>query len=145
MKSPPHSHRPPMMNHGFTLFEAMLALLIFSVAVVALVECINIMGTAGIEARQEHNLQSRLDVMLLEFTRMPLPPAARSGGYNEKRNEDGVFYEIAIAPLELKNKDNAPLTELYSVRIDAIWKEDGREQHRTAETWVHPPLYAPAH
>ena len=117
--------------------------MIFSIAVVSLVEVINTLGTAGIEVRQEQAMQARLAAMLLEITRKPLPPNAQSGGYTETRRENGVSYDIRISPLELKNKDNAPLPGIFTVQINARWDESGHEQHSRAETWLYPPLYAP--
>lgn len=127
---------------GFTLIEVLLSLLIFSVAAVSLVQAINILGTAGVEARSDRVIQDRLDNLLLETTRKPLPRMNLNSPFMETHRENNVTYEVHIEPLELANKDNQRLNDLYKVQVKALWNENGREQRMTAETWMYPPLYA---
>lgn len=129
-------------NQGFTLIEVLLSLLIFSVAAVSLVQAINILGVAGTEAREERAIQDRLDNLLLETSRKPLPRISPHRAFTETHREGNVTYEVRIEPLELVNKDNQRLNELYTLRATATWIESGREQRLSAETWIYPPLYA---
>ncbi len=130
-------------GRGFTLIEVLFSLLIFSVAAVSLVQAINILGTAGVEARSDRSIQDRLDNLLLETTRKPLPPMNLNSPFTETHRENNVTYEVRIEPLEMTNKDNQRLNDLYKVQAKALWNENGREQRMTAETWMYPPLYAP--
>lgn len=132
----------PQRGQGFTLIEVLLALLIFSVAAVSLVQAINILGTAGVEARSDRVIQDRLDTLLLETSRKPLPPMSPNSPYSDTHRENNVSYEIHIEPLEITNADNQRLTDLYKLKVIAVWNESGREQRMTAETWLYPPLYA---
>lgn len=129
-------------GQGFTLIEVLLSLLIFSVAAVSLVQAINILGTAGVEARSDRAIQDRLDNLLLETTRKPLPRMNLNSPFTETHRENNVTYEVRIEPLEMTNKDNQRLNDLYKVQVKALWNENGREQRMTAETWMYPPLYA---
>lgn len=129
-------------GQGFTLIEVLLSLLIFSVAAVSLVQAINILGTAGVEARSDRAIQDRLDNLLLETSRKPLPRMNLNSPFEETHRENNVTYEVRIEPLEMTNKDNQRLNDLYKVQVKALWNENGREQRMTAETWMYPPLYA---
>lgn len=122
--------------------EVLLALLIFSVAAVSLVQAINTLGTAGVEARSDRAIQDRLDNLLLETSRKPLPPMSPNSPYSETHRENNVSYEVHLEPLELTNKDHQRLNDFYKLRVIAAWNEGGREQRMTAETWIYPPLYA---
>lgn len=127
---------------GFSLIEVLFALLIFSVAAVSLVQAINILGTAGIEARSDRVIQDRLDNLLMEVSRKPLPPMSLNSPFSETHRENNVSYEVHIEPLEMTNKENQRLNDLYKLRVVAVWTDSGREQRMTAETWMYPPLYA---
>lgn len=129
---------------GFTLLEAMLALFIFSMAVVALVEAVNATGRTFLVSRREGQVQARLETLLLEATRDPFSmPGQRTSFTEEKKVEEGqVTYVTKRSPLELRNKEDQPLQELYVVTITATWQEEGQSQEVSAEAWVYPPLFA---
>lgn len=127
---------------GFSLIEVLLSLLIFSVAAVSLVQAINTLGIAGSEARADRAIQDRLDNLLVETSRKPLPQMSLNGPFSETHRENNVSYEVRIEPLEMTNKDNQRLTDLYKLRVTAVWTESRREQRMTSETWLYPPLYA---
>ncbi len=130
---------------GFTLLEALLALFVFSVAVLALVETINTMGLASTEARQQREIVSRIESLMLEATRKQTAQQTQEQqkGFDRTVKEAGVAYHLKMAPLELRNQDDQPLTGLFSLKATASWKDGGQEQQMTVETWVYPPLFAP--
>src|SRR5690242_5140593 len=130
----PASGRPG----GFTLLEALLALFIFSTAVISLVEAINVTGRTVIIARREREIQSRLESLLLEATRSPeYLNKARSNQAEETKVQEGdVTFTIRTAPIELENKEGQVLQDLYSVAIPARWVEGREEQSAFAETWI---------
>lgn len=131
---------------GFTLLEAMLAVFIFGMAAVALMEAINASGRASLDARQKKNVQARLDNLLLEATRDPMwQENTRSFVTTEREIKDGPWtFIIHREPLELKNQEGQPLQGLYLVRVTATWVEAGREQSLAGETWTYPPLFQPS-
>jgi len=135
-------------NHsGFTLLEVMLALMVFSMAVVALVGAINGIGNASTESRVYREVESRLESFMTEITRMPPDPSVPIGGdrTSEKTvRENGVEYRIKKAPVEITNKDRQVLPDMFTVKATARWKEGGHDEELSAETIVYPPLYAPA-
>jgi len=131
--------------HGFTLLEALLALLVFSTAVIALVEAINTMGTAAVESRKELQIQGRLETLLMEITRDPmwLKDGRLTRPEDKTFREGDVTYQTKVVEQELQNKEGETLKDLFKVTVQARWKESGIEQEQTAETWTWPPLFVP--
>jgi Tfp pilus assembly protein PilV len=136
----------PRNRSAFTLLEVMLALMVFSMAVVALVAAINGIGNASTESRVFREVESRLESLMTEISRMPPDPAVSGGDRIMEKTvrENGVEYRIKKAPVEITNKDNQVLPEMYSVKAAARWKEGGQFAELSAESLVYPPLYAPA-
>ncbi|TLD71314.1 prepilin-type N-terminal cleavage/methylation domain-containing protein [Phragmitibacter flavus] len=131
-------------RQGFTLMEVLLALFVFVVAVMGLVECINHIGLASAETRLERRVQSRLDSLLVEATRRS--PWINQGRVDDSKletvvEEDNVRYEIKAAPLEIKTDDGNSVRGLYHVSVTGSWLEDGRPHESTVETWVWPNLF----
>ena len=124
-----------MTTRGFTLLETLLALMVFSMAVVALVEAVHQLGGTTLLMRREAEVQERMRSLLIEHTRLPDPPP------QAEMKEGDVTYSVKRVPLELKNRDGIPLTDLFEVRVTAVWLEGSVTQQATAETWVYPPLF----
>jgi prepilin-type N-terminal cleavage/methylation domain-containing protein len=129
-------------KRGFTLFETLLALMIFSVAIVALVEAVNQLGNTTLHMRREAAVQERLRSLLLENTRLPMPAPLPAG---EEHIHDGdVTFTIQREPITgLSNRDGQTLQDLFSVRVTAEWREGAGIRQAVAETWVYPPLFRP--
>lgn len=131
-------------SQGFTLLEALLAVLIFGMAVVALVEAINSMGHTAIAARQNRAVVSRLESLMTEFTRLPPKPNSPGDQTVEQTvKEEGVEYHLVMEPSKLRNKDDQELPGLFTVKATARWKDGNRMEEINAETMVMPTLYAP--
>ena len=125
-----------MKPRAFTLLETLLALMVFSLAVVALVEAVNQLGASTLHQRRETEVQEHMWSLLLEHTRMPQPPEEL------ETREGDVTYVVERIPLEdLRNQDGLPLQGLFEIRVTAIWMEGGLEQSAEASTWVYPPLF----
>ncbi len=126
-----------MKASGFTLLETLLALMVFSLAAVALVEAVHQLGGSTLLMRREAEVQERMRSLLTENTRLPNPPS-----HAEFKDGD-VTYTVTRKPLDLKSREGIPLYELFEVRVTAQWLEGSLPQQATAETWVHPPLFLP--
>lgn len=124
-----------MRTRGFTLLETLLALMVFSMAVVALVEAVHQLGGTTLLMRREAEVQERMRSLLIEHTRLPDSPL------QAEFKEGDVTYMVKRVPLELKNREGMLLTELFEVRVTAEWLEGSIMQQVSAETWVYPPLY----
>ena len=131
-----------LARQGFTLLETILALLIFSVAVVTLVGAINGMGNASVEARRTREVQAQLETMVLEITRRP-PQEIVAGqrSYDKTSNVGGVEYKIAMAAMDMTNQDGQPVQGIYSVKADARWTDAGHKEMLLVESMVFPPFF----
>lgn len=142
MKAPAPCFRVPS-RQGFTLVEVLLAVLIFSLAVVALVEAVNDTARTALVGRQERQVQARMDTLLLEATREPnfLTKVGQGQNQESKVTEGNVTYTTQIQRLDLDNEDGQALPDLFEVSVTARWKEGRDEQDVKAATWVFPPLF----
>jgi prepilin-type N-terminal cleavage/methylation domain-containing protein len=122
-------------RRGFTLLETLLALMVFSTAVVALVEAVHQLGEHTLLRRHEAAVQERMRSLLVEHTRRP------DDIEEVKLLEGDVNYTVTHTPLELKDRDGKPVEGLFEVRVTAAWKEGQTLQQASAETWVYPPLF----
>ena len=122
-------------RRGFTLLETLLALMVFSMAVVALVEAVHQLGENALLRRHEASVQERMRSLLVEHTRLEDAPAKWTV------KESDVTYTVTHTPLELKNREGQPLPGMFEVRVTAAWQEGRTQQQASAETWVYPPLF----
>lgn len=122
-------------RRGFTLLETLLALMVFSTAVVALVEAVHQLGEHTLLRRHEAAVQERMRSLLVEHTRKP------DDIEEVKLQEGDVSYTVTHTPLELKDRDGNPVSGLFEVRVTAAWMEGRTQQQASAETWVYPPLF----
>ena len=128
-----------MKRRGFTLLETLLALIVFSMAVVALVEAVHQLGKQTLLRRREASVQERLRSLLLEQTRTPVPNPKEE----IKLKEGDTTYTIRRTKLELSDRDGQAVQGLFEIRVTAEWLEGREVQQATAETWVWPPLFEP--
>jgi len=126
-------------RRGFTLLETLLALIVFSMAVVALVEAVNQLGKQTLLRRREATMQERLRSLLLEQTRTPVPNPKEE----IKLKEGDTTYTIRRTKLELSDRDGQAVQGLFEIRVTAEWLEGREVQQATAETWVFPPIFEP--
>lgn len=130
-----------MKRQAFTLLETLLALIVFSMAVVALVEAVHQLGQQVLLRRHEAAVQERIRSLLLEQTRLPMPTL--NPLEEVKIKEGDMTYTVKRTPLELSDRDGQPVKGLFEVRVTAEWLEGRVTQQATAETWVYPPLFQP--
>lgn len=125
--------------------EVLLAVMIFSLAVVTLVEAVNDTGRAALMGRRERFVQARLDLFLLQATRDPeFATKVGQGSFQEEKVTEGdTTYHTRIRRLELTNQDNQPVPDIFEVTVTARWREGRDEQEVEASTWMYPPLFMP--
>ena len=132
---PAFPHRSRSNSAGYILLEVMLATAIFAMAAVALAVLLNEAMGASISLQQENKVAWSLESKLAEAKinrlivgKETLPPDAR-----------GVAYEKEVSQLDLKNYQNQFLAGLYSIKITAHWKENGRDETQLSQTYVYQP------
>ncbi|MBL9130158.1 MAG: prepilin-type N-terminal cleavage/methylation domain-containing protein [Verrucomicrobiaceae bacterium] len=135
------SHR----RHGFTLLETLIALSIFSLAVVSLAEAIQSAGNASNLVRQDIQIHDRMTAMTSETMRLvALHVAGARPQLPDAVEEAGVTYKVAVQEIKnLKNKDNQPVEGLWEIVTTAEWMEGSMKQQLEDRAWVYPPLLPP--
>ena len=118
-------------RRGFTLLETVIALAIFSLAVVALAEAIQRSGETSNIIRQDIRIHDRMAALTAETTRLiALTASGARPQQPEPVQEEGVLYQVRVRELRnLVNKDKVPVDGLWKVMTTADWKEGAADQH----------------
>ncbi len=117
---------------GFTLFEVLLALIVFGIAAVALVSTLNQIGEAAFEARQYRTIELSLESLLDEYSKVPQIQALSE---DIPAGPDGIAYEVIVEEVtDLQNQDGQPLNGIFRIQARAIWREGRGETSLEAET-----------
>lgn len=122
---------------GFVLFEAMLAVAIFAIGILALGECLENCLRAeqyqDEEARARRVLANRLAE--IEAGAVPLKD---SGSEELKGAFAGMTLKHTRKPFKAKNEDNKELMGIQHVTLEVLWKSSGEEQRRALEFFYTP-------
>jgi hypothetical protein len=117
------------------LFEVILALSVFSLAVVALAVClqrtIESFNLAQMEVYVQQQLANRVALSRLQ----PLTP----GHLEEKADDRGVSYARDVEPLNLQTKRRIPVSGLLRLRWTATWPGPAGPQTKTYVIYVANP------
>lgn len=117
-----------MKKSGFTLFEILIALAMFSLAIgglaIALDRIIAAKGMLRDEAEMRQQLESRLDEA------MALPIEALAEGRETGPDAKGVKYYVGAEQAEIRNKDDVNLPGLWWVTVRAEWADGAEKQER---------------
>ena len=124
-----------MRVSGFLLLEVMLAVAVFAIGVLSLGECVNHCLTAE-SARKEDQLAHDA---LRDRLRM-----IESGAYSPTTNgsdqlEDrfaSITMQQSFQPLQLKNENNQPISNLYSVHLEAHWQSGSQAESKAITFYV---------
>lgn len=134
--------RHTAQHAGFTLLETVIALAIFSLAVVALAEAVQRSAETSNIIRHEITIHDRMAALTAESTRLiALTAAGMRPRQQEPLEESGVTYQVTMQEVQnLLNKDKMPVEGFWKVVTTAKWKEGTSDQQLEEETWVYPPL-----
>jgi len=128
-------HIAPRPRRAFTLFEVLVALGVFAVAVTGLAIALDSAVMAAFEARERALarivLESRLSAIMSD------PPVA-GGRVLEARDNNGVRVEEVMEPFEAKTTNGTPVTGLWKVKISADWGRRDKSKE-TAEILLFRP------
>jgi hypothetical protein len=120
---------------GYLLLELILALIIFSIAVVGLARSANMgVKTVGMLSR-ENDIRLGLDSFLEEVRRKPVAEMKQT--VPDERL--GVTYQSTVDELTLKNVSGTVLKDLYKLRVAAIVEGENEEDAIAVEVWVYKP------
>jgi prepilin-type N-terminal cleavage/methylation domain-containing protein len=121
-------------NRGFVLLEAMLAVAIFAIAVLALGRCLqkglNVEKLAVEDARACRILENR--ATQIEGGEYPIPSGKTP--FNEVNG--GLTLTQTTKPLHRKDEKGQEMANLFLVTLEATWKSDGLPQTRSLNFYI---------
>jgi type II secretion system protein I len=129
-----------MNSHGkgFVLLEALIAVAIFAIAVIALGRCVsNCLAAERLQfedARARQVLENR--VAELELGAVPI---TKSSTETLKAPYDGWKLTETAVPLVRKNELGQKLADLQSVTLQLTWKSDGETHKRELIFYANAP------
>ncbi len=128
-------------SRGFLLLEMVLALTVFAIAVTGFVKALHYAAKTAELAQSELRITSILESAMDETLSLP---ALEEGTTQTTVGDTGVDLDTTIKLMDdLQNKDGQPLPEMYNIKIDAKWYENGVWQERSVQTWRYGRMYQP--
>lgn len=115
----------------------MMAVAIFAIGVIALGWSVNNCLTAESVKKDDQRVRLALQNRMAEIERESVLL-----GETETVELEGSFAGITIkqgrTPLKLKDENNADITGLYQVDLEASWEADGQSQAKTLSFYMYP-------
>jgi len=103
-------------QRGFTLFEVMIALGVFAIAVVGLITALNTAMQAALEVRQRAQIRQELESRIALRQAIPLD---KEKLVIEAKANHGIRVEETLVPQTLQNKDGEELPNIKKLTITA--------------------------
>lgn len=133
--------QPVQRNRGFLLLEMVLALAVFGIAATGFAVALNQMAKAASLAQSELRITRVLESALDETLSIPV---LEEGVTNSTVGDTGIELDTTIELLkELENEDGQLLQEMYLIKVEARWFENGQWQERAVDTWRYGRMYQP--
>lgn len=131
----------PIRKSGFLLLEMVLALAVFGMAATGFTVALNRMAATASLAQSELRITRILDSALEETLSQPM---IEEGSDTIEIGETGIELETNIERIEdLLNEEGQQLQDMFLIRIEAKWVENGQSQQRSVETWRYGMMYQP--
>lgn len=128
-------------RRGFLLLEVVLALAVFGMAATGFAVALNRMAKAASLAQSELRITRVLESALDETLSIPV---LEEGVTNSTVGKTGIELDTTIELLkELENEDGQLLQEMYLIKVEARWFENGQWQERAVDTWRYGRMYQP--
>jgi prepilin-type N-terminal cleavage/methylation domain-containing protein len=128
-----------LQNQGFTLLELLMSMALFTVAAVSLAEALNLISLTVGESLDDAEVREQLRATMLEVSRDAALTAETRETNPDKR---GLYFQIEVERLDLKNEDGQTLENLFEVKVTAMRDLPGgrNEELDTASTIANPNL-----
>lgn len=126
-----------LFQRGFVLFEAMIAVLMFSIAVLSLGRCVQNCITA--EAIKVENERARrfLSNRMAEIEQGSV--VMRDKETEDLKGEfEGMTLKTTRVPSKKKNEDKKELFGIFEITLELEWKTKGQPQSRELFFYVYP-------
>lgn len=118
------------------LFEALLALIIFSVAVVGIARALNTVISTSSTLSQERVMRMNLESFLMEIRDREI--AEMNAEIADEQR--GILYSAIVQEMPMTNVEGKELSDLYLLTGTATWPGSGGEQEQvSAELTIYRP------
>ena len=123
--------------HGFVLLEAMIAVAMFSIGVLALGRCVENCIQEEMIKVEDERARRFLASRMAEIEQGSVVVTDKAT--EELKGEfEGMLVRTTRVPLKKKNEDNKELFGLFSITLELVWKNKGQEQSRELNFYVYP-------
>ena len=123
-------------RQGFILFEVMIAIAVFSIVALSLAMAMNSTIEASNYLDRQGAIRLGLDSMMNEALRKP---KRQEMTFDHKDDSLGVNYRTEMEEMRFTTVEGDSLPGLYTLRVVAVYTENGEEQKETAERYVYRP------
>jgi Tfp pilus assembly protein PilV len=124
-------------RRGFVLLEAMLAVVIFSLGVLALGSCVaNCLAAERL--KEEDARAGRILANRMAEIEAGIVTLADSTTEKLKEMGEGMTLKTTRVPVKKKNERDQELTNLFLVTLTLGWESDGEKRTRELMLYVHP-------
>lgn len=121
---------------GWLLLEVILAISIFSLAAVGLSLALRQTAQLSIHARDATRVARLLDTALRNVANTP---GISRATYEFPVEELQTSIIVKVEELDIKNRDDVQLSNLYEIVATISWDEDGQTRTMSAKTWKNSP------
>mgnify|MGYP003584292786 CR=1 FL=1 len=122
-----------MRTAAFTLFEVLIALAMFALALGGLAIALDKIVEASSFLRDEAEIRRQMESWTDQAMTIPLPTLAQ--GQESEPDAMGVTYSLGAEPAELRNRKDEELAGLWWVTVRATWTE-GEEKQEWEEKFL---------
>jgi hypothetical protein len=126
-----------LRRRGFVLMEAMIAVAIFALGVLALGRCVENCMVANFIKEDDARVRLALRNRMLEIQTNAIP-------LTDKSTEElkGMFTGIKLrttrVPLKRKNEKDEEIFGIFTVKVEALWTADGQDLTKELTFYVYP-------
>ena len=122
---------------GFVLLEAMIAVAVFSVGVLALGRCVENCITAEMIKEEDERARRFLANRMAEIEQGSV--VIQDKATEELKGEfEGMVLRTTRVPSKKKNEDKKELFGLFEISLELVWTKNGHEQTRNLDFYVYP-------
>jgi len=136
---------------GVALIEVILAVALFGMAALGILQALTLMSQAANNAKMELRMMAVLESTLTQFARQPTIEETARPIISEP-DESGVWTETRIIEMNEKNGNllqtdeseqggRQQLQQMYHIIVTAYWEFGGLRGETTADTYRYGPLF----
>lgn len=129
---------PRWSLHAFILFEALLAVTVFSLAVLGLGKCVQSCMRAEMLKEEESLARRALANRMVEVEAQAVNLTSKESSEELKDAFAGMTLKQKRVELKRKNEKGQNIAGLYEVTLDVSWKSHGATQTRSLQFYVYP-------